>query len=72
MPFFPVPPATLPPIEQERWQQRLEEAKHLAGVREASVVQVSQTTLELLQRYVSGELTREQLVRLQSQRLSGR
>jgi hypothetical protein len=69
--YFPTPPLTFPVEEQQNWQQRVTEAQRLAGLSEAGIVQVSQVTLDLLQRYVRGELTLEQLVRLQYQRLAG-
>jgi len=71
MPYFPTPPQTLPVEEQHSWSQRMEKARQLSGLAEAGILQVSLTTLNLLQRYVRGELTLEQLVRLQSQRLAG-
>ena len=58
--------------EQVSWQQRVDKARQLSGLTEAGILQVSVSTLELLQRYVQGELTLEQVVRLQSQRLTGR
>ncbi|UOQ69719.1 hypothetical protein [Hymenobacter volaticus] len=72
MSYFPTPPQALPAEEQQSWRQRAEKARHLSGLAEAGILQVSLTTLDLLQRYVRAELTLEQLVRLQSQRLSNR
>lgn len=69
---FSDPPATLSSPEQVRWQERIVQAQQLAGLTETGIVQVSQATLDLLQRYVQGELTLEQVIRLQSQRLTGR
>jgi hypothetical protein len=71
MPYFPPPPQNLPAEEQLNWGQRVEKARQLSGLAEAGILQVSLPTLDLLQRYVRGELTLEQLVRLQSQRLAG-
>ena len=71
MPYFSPAPQNLPVIEQANWQQRVDKARQLSGLSEAGILQVSLSTLELLQRYVRGELTLEQLVRLQSQRLAG-
>lgn len=72
MPYFPTPPHTLPIEDQVSWRQRVEKARQLSGLAEAGILQVSLTTLDFLQRYVSGDLTLEQLIRLQSQRLTGR
>jgi hypothetical protein len=72
MPYFPTPPQTLPLEEQLNWRQRAEKARHLSGLAEGDILQVSLTTLDLLQRYVCGDINLEQLVRLQSQRLAGR
>ena len=70
--YFPNPPQSLPAEEQLNWQKRVEKARQLSGLSDAGILQVSLSTLDLLQRYVRGELTLEQLVRLQSQRLTGR
>jgi hypothetical protein len=72
MPHFPTPPQTLPTEAQVSWWQRVEKARQLSGLADAGILQVSLSTLELLQRYVRGELTLEQLVQLQSQRLARR
>lgn len=72
MPYFPTPPQSLPAEDQLCWWQRLEKARQLSGLTDAGILQVSLSTLDLLQRYVKGELTLDQLVRLQSQRLAGR
>jgi hypothetical protein len=69
--YFPTPPQSLPAEEQLNWEQRVEKARQLSGLAEAGILQVSLSTFDLLQRYVLGELTLEQLVRLQSQRLAG-
>jgi len=71
MPYFSIPPQSLPIEDQQRWWERIEKAQQLSGLAEAGILQVSLVTLDLLQRYVRGELTLEQLVRLQSQRLAG-
>lgn len=67
--YFQAPPAMLSPAEKEHWLQRLRKAENLVGIADAGIPQVSLATLDLLQRYVRGELTLEQVVRLQSQRL---
>jgi hypothetical protein len=72
MNYFPIPPLTLPTAEQVSWQQRVEKARQLSGLSETGIIQVSLSTLELLQRYVRGELSLEQLIQLQSQRLGNR
>ena len=70
--YFSNPPDTLPAEDQLCWRQRVDKAHQISGLAEAGILQVSLATLALLQRYVSGELTLEQLVRLQSQRLAVR
>ena len=67
--YFSTPPQTLATEEQLNWWLRMEKARQLSGLAEAGILQVSLSTLELLQRYVQGELTLEEVVRLQSQRL---
>ena len=67
--YFQAPPAMLSLSEKELWLQRLKKAESLVGIADAGIPQVSLATLDLLQRYVRGELTLEQVVRLQSQRL---
>jgi hypothetical protein len=69
---FPTPPSTLSVDEQLSWLHRVDKARQLAGLSEAGIVQVSLATLDLLERYVRGELTLEQVLRLQSQRLASR
>ena len=68
-PYFQSPPVTLLPEDQQQWRQRIHQAEQLVGLTEAGQLQVSGETLALFQRYVLGELTLEQLVRLQCQRL---
>ena len=70
--YFPLPPATLAPAAQEQWQRRLQEAERIGGIQEAGGPLVSIETLAFLQRYVQGELSLAQVVRLQSQRLPPR
>lgn len=67
--YFQAPPPVLSSVEKEHWLQRLRKAEKLVGIADTGIPQVSLATLDLLQRYVRGELTLEQVVRLQSQRL---
>ena len=67
--YFQAPPVMLSSSEKEHWLQRLKKAESLVGIADAGIPQVSLATLDLLQRYVRGELTLDQVVRLQSQRL---
>jgi hypothetical protein len=71
MAVFSTAPVTLSAAEQHQWHERILQAQHLAGLTASGVVQVTEATLDLLQRYVVGELTIAQVVRLQSQRLTG-
>jgi hypothetical protein len=67
--YFPAPPASLSSNEQRGWLLRLQEAERIVGIADAGIPQVSSETLSLWQRYVLGELTSQQVVLLQCQRL---
>jgi hypothetical protein len=67
--YFPAPPISLSSPDQQGWLQRMQEAERIVGITEAGIPQVSAETLSLWQRYVLGELTLEQLLVLQCQRL---
>ena len=67
--YFPFPPPSLLPDEQQGWRFRLQRAEQIVGIADAGLPQVSGETLALLERYVLGELTLEQVVHLQCQRL---
>lgn len=67
--YFHYPPSILSQADQQQWFLRQQEAEKIVGITEAGLPLVSGETLALLQRYVAGELTLEQVVRLQCQRL---
>jgi hypothetical protein len=67
--YFPAPPTSLSPAEREHWLLRVQEAEKIGGIMEAGLPLVSSETLAFLQRYVRGELSLAQVVRLQAQRL---
>ncbi|GAB3309900.1 hypothetical protein [Hymenobacter tenuis] len=70
--YFPAPPASLPVSDQQGWFSRLQHAEKLVGITEAGIPQVSMETLSLMQRYVLGELTLDQVLILQCRRLQVR
>lgn len=68
--YFPVPPATLTLPEQTAWHERLRNAEDIVGISQTGVPTATAETIALLERYVVGELTLEQIIYLQQTRLN--
>lgn len=71
-PWFSIPPAHLPAETQQQWLERVQAAERIVGVVDGGVPAATEETLALLDRYVRGELTLEQVTTLQQQRLGRR
>ena len=70
--YFSLPPDDLPAAEHEQWLARVRRAEEVVGIIDGGVPAASEETLALLDRYVRGELTLEQVTALQQRRLGGR
>lgn len=68
---FERPPSSLSLTDQQAWTERIQRAEDICGIRSAGMPLVTTATMELLQRYVVGELTLSEFVVLQSRRLQG-
>lgn len=71
-PWFSIPPVHLSPEMQQQWLARVQTAERIVGVVDGGVPAATEETLALLDRYVRGELTLEQVTTLQQQRLGRR
>ncbi|KUG09056.1 hypothetical protein [Solirubrum puertoriconensis] len=65
---FSLPPSTLPADEQQRWLARLQQAESWVGFQPGGVPTGTADTLLLLERYVRGELTAQQVAAVQQHR----
>lgn len=71
-PWFSSPLAHLPADMQQQWLARVQEAERIVGVVDGGVPAATEETLALLDRYVRGELTLEEVTTLQQRRLGRR
>lgn len=66
--YFCSPPASLSAHDRLRWQVRIKEAEDIVQM-DAGVPAATVETLALLERYVQGELTLEEVIAVQQRRL---
>ncbi|RPD44544.1 hypothetical protein DNI29_20640 [Hymenobacter sediminis] len=68
---FEAPPGSMSVPDQHAWAKRLIQAEYISGISQEGVPLVTAATMQLLQRYVMGELSLPEFLALQTQRLRG-
>ncbi|UOQ77730.1 hypothetical protein MUN84_03410 [Hymenobacter sp. 5516J-16] len=61
----------MPVAEQHAWAKRLLQAEYISGISQEGTTLVTAATMQLLQRYVTGEFSLPEFIVLQTQRLRG-
>lgn len=68
---FEAPPFSMPVPDQQAWAKRLLQAEYISGISQEGTPLVTTATMQLLQRFVTGEFTLPEFLVLQNQRLRG-